>query len=337
MNVFVKNKFAAGMAALALTLAPVFTGCDTGTNGEGFVAVTGISGVPTVAITGVDLTLRGTVEPSNATNRTIVWSGANVSGGKLNVTYNGPEEKTTVTVTATIANGASESSAYTRNFDIEAYAVGTSNDNPFGDDTTPFAWAMNDKGGKVYVQVEDDEWTSFDEGKTYNRGGYTWDGVSKKKYGISTVDEGKYAGDTGLAILKNDGTLLVANFLYNSDMNGTFTKLDTGLTFEGTWISTEAVPHYNDYAKFVAESNGTFVMYISHDGVNNWKLKMKGTYPTSTATNPATIVLTDVKANHDNDSEPWTTWTGEPQTFEACIYDDRIEGMGLVFNKESQP
>ena len=86
-----------------------------------FVAVTGITGVPTAAISGLPLTLTGTINPTNATNSAITWSvenagttGANITGGNvLNTTAAG-----TVTVRATITNGATASTNFTQDFDI---------------------------------------------------------------------------------------------------------------------------------------------------------------------------------------------------------------------------
>ena len=85
-----------------------------------FVPVTNIIGVPTTATAGIPLTLTGTVVPSNATNKTIVWSiqsagttGATISGNTLNTTTAG-----IVTVKATITNGLTASSDYTQNFNI---------------------------------------------------------------------------------------------------------------------------------------------------------------------------------------------------------------------------
>jgi formylglycine-generating enzyme required for sulfatase activity len=89
---------------------------------EGFVAVTGITGVPTSRPVGMPLTLTGTVAPSNATaaDRTIQWSvktagttGASISGNTLSTTGTG-----TVVVTATITNGAAEGMPYTEDFPI---------------------------------------------------------------------------------------------------------------------------------------------------------------------------------------------------------------------------
>jgi len=84
------------------------------------VAVTNISGVPTSGTVGTPITLSGTVEPSNATSKTIVWSvksvgttGAAKSGDTLSTTSAG-----TVTVTATIANGKAPGTPYTQDFNI---------------------------------------------------------------------------------------------------------------------------------------------------------------------------------------------------------------------------
>jgi hypothetical protein len=90
-----------------------------------FTAVTGITGVPTEATAGTPLILTGTVNPSNATHRTIAWSvfnagttGATISGNTLNATAAG-----TVVVRATIVNGATEGTVYTQNFTITVSAA----------------------------------------------------------------------------------------------------------------------------------------------------------------------------------------------------------------------
>ena len=89
------------------------------------VPVTGISGVPTSATAGTPLTLSGTVEPADATNKTITWNvasagttGASVSGNTLSTTAAG-----TVIIRATIANGAGPSSSYNKDFSITVNAA----------------------------------------------------------------------------------------------------------------------------------------------------------------------------------------------------------------------
>ncbi|MDR2035932.1 MAG: leucine-rich repeat protein, partial [Coriobacteriales bacterium] len=85
-----------------------------------FVAVTDITNVPASAKVGTPLTLTGMVSPSNATNKTITWTlksagttGATLNGSTLNTTAAG-----TVTVTASVANGSSQSAPYTKDFNI---------------------------------------------------------------------------------------------------------------------------------------------------------------------------------------------------------------------------
>lgn len=103
-----------------------------------FVPVTGITGVPASAVAGEDLVLTGAVTPENATHQTIAWSiadagttGATLEGNVLHTAAAG-----TVTVTATVEKGASETLDYTQSFEItvteaeaEVYTVTVVNSN----------------------------------------------------------------------------------------------------------------------------------------------------------------------------------------------------------------
>ena len=89
------------------------------------VAVTSITGVPNTATAGTPLTLAGTVNPSNATNKTLTWSivsagttGATINGSTLNTTAAGA-----VTVRATINDGKAIGSNYTQDFSITVSAA----------------------------------------------------------------------------------------------------------------------------------------------------------------------------------------------------------------------
>jgi len=80
-----------------------------------FVPVTDITGVPKEGIINIPLTLTGTVTPSNATNKDIVWeltdagaTGATLTGNKITATTTG-----TLKVKATIANGTAQGTAFT--------------------------------------------------------------------------------------------------------------------------------------------------------------------------------------------------------------------------------
>jgi hypothetical protein len=87
-----------------------------------FRAVTEISGVTTAAVQGSAAVLTGTVEPANATNRTIIWtvksgSAAISDGNRLTASASG-----TVIVTATITNGKTPGEDYTKDVTIDVWA-----------------------------------------------------------------------------------------------------------------------------------------------------------------------------------------------------------------------
>jgi endo-1,4-beta-xylanase len=120
------NTTAAGTVTVTATIANGLASGDytrnfTITVNTALIPVSAVIDVPGTATAGIPLTLSGTVEPENATNKTIVWSvaepgttGASVSNGNtLNTTAAG-----TATITATIANGLADGEAYTQSFDI---------------------------------------------------------------------------------------------------------------------------------------------------------------------------------------------------------------------------
>jgi len=121
MKNFIKTKAPVlGIFHLIVLMAAIlvaFTGC---TEEDDFIAVADISGVPTVAEVNIPLTLTSTVSPSDATNKAIAWSvknagttGASVSGNTMTATTAG-----TATLTATITNGASKNTPFTKDFSI---------------------------------------------------------------------------------------------------------------------------------------------------------------------------------------------------------------------------
>ena len=86
-----------------------------------FVAVTGITGVPTEAMAGEPLELTATVAPADATNTAIVWSIADAGDTDATITGGNTFNATTAgvaTVRATIAGGAAQGAAYTQEFDV---------------------------------------------------------------------------------------------------------------------------------------------------------------------------------------------------------------------------
>jgi endo-1,4-beta-xylanase len=86
------------------------------TGSNSFVPVEDIIELPAIAIVNTQMPLSGTVVPPSATNKTIVWDGEGVGNGVFNPTSN-----KTYTVTATIQNGTSASTPFTKTFEITAY------------------------------------------------------------------------------------------------------------------------------------------------------------------------------------------------------------------------
>ncbi len=84
--------------------------------------VTNIKNVPTATIAGIDLVLTGTVVPSNATRKTIVWSVKSDGGTGATIARGTNILKTisggTVVVTATISKGKTPDTSYKKNFTI---------------------------------------------------------------------------------------------------------------------------------------------------------------------------------------------------------------------------
>ena len=104
--------------ALSAAVIFAFTACKNGSednNDSSFIAVTSISGVPTSGLVNKPLTLTGTVNPANATNKTIIWSVANAGTTNAVINENILTATATgkVTVLATIRNGKSNNTDYT--------------------------------------------------------------------------------------------------------------------------------------------------------------------------------------------------------------------------------
>jgi hypothetical protein len=117
--------FEARLAETATHLASPASAATQITTDVEFIPVTDIANIPSAATAGEPLELNGTVIPGNATNQTIVWSitdagatGATLSGSTLNTVSAG-----VVVVKATIVNGASVSTDYTKEFSITVNAA----------------------------------------------------------------------------------------------------------------------------------------------------------------------------------------------------------------------
>ena len=110
---------------LLVVIMLAFTGCK---EEDDFVAVSSISGVPTVALVNTPLTLSATVSPNNATNKIVEWTVKNAGTTGASITSGNTLTSAaagTVTVTATIANGASKNTPFSSDFTISVNTVFT--------------------------------------------------------------------------------------------------------------------------------------------------------------------------------------------------------------------
>jgi len=167
-----------------------------------FVAVNGITGVPTTAFVGT-FDLSGTVTPSNATNKTIAWSiklsgttGATISGNTLTTTTAG-----TVTITGTIANGIALGTPYTQDFSI-TISTYTGSDSGSIDG---FQWVRNNIGVTI---------------KAYNGpgGAVVIPSVIDGKQ-VTSIGESAFSGCTSLTsiAIPNSVTSIETNAFYHCD------------------------------------------------------------------------------------------------------------------------
>jgi len=117
------------LGIIVLMTVVLFSACKVGESSEdeNIISVTSITFNSNIIAAAGNLVLTGTVQPDNATNKTIVWSvnaaqtdnaaGAVINGNTLTTTGAG-----TVTITATIVNGKAEGTNYTQDFIITIFA-----------------------------------------------------------------------------------------------------------------------------------------------------------------------------------------------------------------------
>jgi hypothetical protein len=344
-----------GVPALLVlaALLTLTTGCDTD---KGFVPVTGIIGVPTVAIKDRNLTLHGTIVPANATNRTIVWScddsNVAINGNILNASA-AATVGTDYTITATITDGAAESVPYTEDFIITAFDTGSGvSSNPFGDATNP-VWVV-DKDGYGYpvydtnlATITNNTWTVTENGHSYNNGTYTW--LNGTYAAVWTVSGGQYSNYEGIAIIDSGtGVATISNFADDlSHMNGTMVKLVPTASVEGTWTTDYRAFNGLMYMQIKAENDGTFVTSVRANGSAPWTPLIRGSYTKST--NPAPCIIAKVNTNYAGGSESWVDWDDLPpmqqqalggsQTLQIAVYGTGStigKGVGVIFTKQTQ-
>lgn len=199
----------------------------TVTAATGFTAVTNIKGVPSTMTAGTPLTLSGTVEPDDATNKTIVWSlvsadttaaGASVSEGKVTATGTG-----VVKVKATVANGTNNGqSDYTEEFTITVTPA----------PSTP-----------IYVTDIANVPTTMKEGNSLTLSGTV---VPANATDQTIVWSLEGAGNTGASLVGNvltvpsHGTVTVKATIENGKETGAYTKTFSITVFEVADVNAPA-------------------------------------------------------------------------------------------------
>jgi hypothetical protein len=174
-----------------------------------FVPVTEIEyGGSTNAQVGVPLTLTATVRPGNATNKTIVWTATNGTiseGNKFTATAAGA-----ATVTATIVNGLTETTNFTKTINITVTTPAAVVPNYSPDWTTlelagqswannkPTATAIDASGTKIGYTLEWSDAGSADYDNVYAFFKVTFaSGVTLADYDTVTFDYEGFSGDIG--------------------------------------------------------------------------------------------------------------------------------------------
>jgi len=212
---------------------------------QSFIPVTDITGIPTTAIAGIPLTLSGMVTPSNASNQTIFWSVSNAGGTGASVVNNIFTAMTegSATVRATIPNGASQGSNFTRDFVITVQAlelvpiINLSDPGTFlfGDGWTysRYTGVYNVTGNVTILGSNADTGSRVVVAPGSNVS-VTLDGASIDRRGIAEAFEGAYScafdmtGATVNLILTGDNTLISGNGRAGIEMMGNATLTISG-------------------------------------------------------------------------------------------------------------
>ena len=185
------NLFRATATGTATVTATISNGKTTTTNytqdftivvsTTSYVPVTNITAVPTTAAVGATVSLTGTVNPSNATNKTIVWSmknagttGATITSGYFRATATG-----SAIITATITNGLTATTNFVQDFTVVVSGTDT---NTGSLPTTPVTPPPTNQGNGVtlFSDVSITDW--FYQSVVYAQQKKLMNGVSATEF-----------------------------------------------------------------------------------------------------------------------------------------------------------
>jgi len=191
------NIFNAAGAGAAVITATITDGIGTGEDYTqdftitvlNFVPVSNITGVPTSLVSGSALT--ATVEPSDASRKSIVWSikdagttGASITANVILNAVSGGD----VVVTATIANGLAIGTHYTQDFTI---TVGTTRIDELGIMNYELRVYPNPTSGELRIEISDmrHEISDISIFDVYGRKLYTSPLPPSKRGGVPSLKE----------------------------------------------------------------------------------------------------------------------------------------------------
>jgi len=237
-----------------------------------FIAVTGITMTSANTVQeGTPLTLTATVAPNNATNRTIAWSvenagatGATItSGNVLNTTAAG-----TVTVRATIANGATATTNFIQDFTVTVTAAPPA--------TYTVTFNFNFSGAPANETRTVNSGQPVLSPPTYNCTGYTfigWFDTSAATGGTEFETSASGTAVTANRTVYARWTPTTFNVTMTNDGNGT-ASTSHATTTAGTTVTITATP-----------TNATTHQFY------RWVVVSGGATLSSTTANPATFTM----------------------------------------------
>jgi endo-1,4-beta-xylanase len=280
----VNGKFTPANAGTLTLTATIANGTAEGTNYTGdfvisisaqgvFVPVTNITGVPTGGTEGSEVDLSGAVvAPGNATNKTIVWTvqDAGTTGvGNAGIVNNKftPASAGTLTLTATIANGTAEGTAFAK----EDFAIIISPPNTFVPVTNITGVPT---GGTAGVQVDLSTATVVPDNATNQTIAWTVKNAGTTGLTNTAIVDGKFTAPAA-------GTVKLTAAIANGEAEGTdYTRdFDIPISVPGAFVAVTnitGVPLTGTVNTPVSLASATVVPSTATYQTISWRVKTAG-------------------------------------------------------------
>ena len=234
------------------------------------VPVTDITNIPTETTATIPITLTGTVVPSNATNQEITWSVQNAGTTGANITNDNVLNTTaagSATIRATIVNGLTPTTPYTKDVVITVAQPAWPPDGMIGSGTEEDPWQIethqhlkaladfvnegydygNTTAGKYYLLINNLDLSSYQAGEGWQTIGY------RNSYLDYSSFKGNFNG--------NNKTISNLKINRNKDCIGLFGRI-VGATIENLGLIDVYIENQNSF-------NGSLVGYMEGSIVKN--------------------------------------------------------------------